>query len=294
MIKPAGTLYLVSTPIGNLEDITLRALRVLEQAALVACEDTRHTARLFDRHGISTPRTSFHEHNEQEKCKELLQRLLAGDDLALVSDAGTPAISDPGYRLVRTAAEAGVKVVPIPGPSAALAALTVSGISTAGFAFLGFLPPKLGARRKALEEVAALPLALVLYEAPHRLQAMLEDMADVFGPTRRIAVARELTKMHEEVRRGTAGELLEYFSKTKPRGEITLVVAPLEKASQRDGGKLPDGLDDEALGNFVNWLVEERGLKRKAAAEMAANLLGVPKGRAYNASLGKGPSGGAL
>ena len=289
MAKPAGTLYLVSTPIGNLEDITLRALRVLEEAELVACEDTRHTARLFDRHGISTPRTSLHEHNEKEKCEKLLQRLLDGEDLALVSDAGTPAISDPGYRLVRKAAEAEVKVVPVPGPSAALAALTVSGISTAGFAFLGFLPPKHGARRKALEEAASYPLALVLYEAPHRLEAMLEDLADVFGPARQVAVARELTKVHEEVLRGTAEELLEHFRETKPRGEITLVVAPLEKTSQKDGGRLPGDLDDQALGSFVNWLAEERDLKRKAASELAATLLGVPRSRAYNASLGKKP-----
>jgi 16S rRNA (cytidine1402-2'-O)-methyltransferase len=287
MAEDAGTLYLVSTPIGNLEDITLRALRVLEEVALVACEDTRHSARLFDRHGITTPKTSFHEHNEKDKCQALLQRLLAGDDLALVSDAGTPAISDPGYRLVHAAAEAGVKVVPIPGPSAALAALTVSGISTSGFAFLGFLPPKTAGRKKALEETASLPLALILYEAPHRLEAMLTDMAEVFGPTRQIAVARELTKMHEEVLRGTARDLLEHFQETKPRGEITLVVAPMEKPSQKDGGKLPGDLDDEALGSFVNWLAEERNLKRKAAAELAGKLLGVPKSRAYNASLGK-------
>lgn len=293
MTNTAGTLYLVSTPIGNMEDITLRALRVLEEAALVACEDTRHTAKLFDRHGINTPRTSFHEHNEQDKCELLLQRLLAGEDLALVSDAGTPAISDPGYRLVHKAAEAGVQVVPIPGPSAALAALTVSGITTAGFTFLGFLPPKHGARRKALEEAASLPVALILYEAPHRLEAMLEDMVDVLGPARRIAVARELTKMHEQVLRGTTEELLEHFRVTRPRGEITIVVAPMEKVSQKDGGTLPGDLDDEALGSFVNWLAEERDLKRKAAAELAAKLLGVPKGRAYNASLGREASGGA-
>ncbi len=288
-----GTLYLVSTPIGNLEDITLRALRVLEESALVACEDTRHSARLFNRHGISTPRTSFHEHNEQDKCEVLLRRLLDGEDLALISDAGTPAISDPGYRLVHRAAEAGVTVVPIPGPSAALAALTVSGISTAGFVFLGFLPPKHGARHKALEEAASYPLALILYEAPHRLEALLEDMAEVLGPNRRIAVARELTKIHEEVRRGTAEELLEHFKVTKPRGEITLVVAPMEKPERKAGDQLPGGLDDRALGSFVNWLAEERDLKRKAAAELAAKLLGVPKGRAYNASLEKEPSGGA-
>ncbi len=286
MTKPAGTLYLVSTPIGNLEDITLRALRILEEAALVACEDTRHTARLFDRHGISTPRTSFHEHNEREKCESLLKQLLAGEDLALVSDAGTPAISDPGYRLVQVAAEAGVTVVPIPGPSAALAALTVSGISTAGFAFLGFLPPKQAARKKALEEAGSLPMALILYEAPHRLVAALSDMAEVLGPDRRIAVARELTKMHEEILRGTVIELADHFNKTKPRGEITLVVSPREKPDRKDG-RLPDGLDEAALGHFVNWLAEERGLKRKAAAELAAGLLGVPKNRAYQASLGE-------
>ncbi len=286
MTKPAGTLYLVSTPIGNLEDITLRALRILEEAALVACEDTRHTARLFDRHGISTPRTSFHEHNEREKCESLLKQLLAGEDLALVSDAGTPAISDPGYRLVQVAAEAGVTVVPIPGPSAALAALTVSGISTAGFAFLGFLPPKQAARKKALEEAGSLPMALILYEAPHRLVATLSDMAEVLGPDRRIAVARELTKIHEEILRGTVMELVDHFNKTKPRGEITLVVSPREKPDRKDG-RLPDGLDEAALGHFVNWLAEERDLKRKAAAELAAGLLGVPKNRAYQASLGE-------
>jgi len=287
MATDAGTLYLVSTPIGNLEDITLRALRVLEEAAMVACEDTRHTARLFDRHGITTPRTSFHEHNEKDKCEQLLRRLLDGEDLALVSDAGTPAISDPGYRLVHKAAEAGVTVVPVPGPSAALAALTVSGISTAGFAFLGFLPPKHQARRKALEALAAYPVALILYEAPHRLEAMLADLAEVMGPDRRLAVARELTKVHEEVLRGTAAEILEHFRETKPRGEITLVVAPPAKPDAKDG-RLPDGLDDRALGSFVNWLAEEHDLKRKAAAELAAGLLGVTKNRAYRASLDRG------
>jgi len=287
MATDSGTLYLVSTPIGNLEDITLRALRVLEEVAMVACEDTRHTARLFDRHGIDTPRTSLHEHNEKEKSRQLLKRLAAGDDLALVSDAGTPAVSDPGYRLVHTAVEAGIRVVPIPGPSAALAALTASGISTAGFAFLGFLPPKRAARLKTLVEAATLPLALILYEAPHRLEACLTDMVDVLGPGRRMAVARELTKLHEEVLRGTTEEMLEHFMKTKPRGEITMVVAPVEKPRLKPGGQLPGDLDDQALGSFVNWLIGERGLKRKAASELAASLLGVPKSRAYNASLGK-------
>ena len=220
-----GTLYVVGTPIGNLEDLSSRALRVLREVSLVAAEDTRKTGALFSRFDIHTPLTSYFEHNKLTKLEAILEALGRGD-VALVSEAGLPGFSDPGYELIGAAIEAGVPIVPIPGPVAAITALVVSGLPTDSFTFLGFLPRKSSERRRAIQEVAAERRTLVLYEAPHRLADCLEDLELVLSD-RPIAVARELTKLHEEVFRGRASQALEHFP--KPRGEFTLVVEGLRE-----------------------------------------------------------------
>ncbi len=221
-------LYLVSTPIGNLEDITLRALAVLKSVDLVACEDTRHTRRLLDHFGIRKPTVSYHEHNEQARAEELVQRLLEGKSVAIVSDAGTPGISDPAYRIVLAAIERGIAVVPIPGAVALVAGLVASGLPTDSFLFAGFLPPKKMARRARLEELKAQRATLVLYEAPHRIRETLADALEVLGD-RQASLARELTKLHEQFIRGKLSELVAHFETNQPRGEMTLVIAGNEK-----------------------------------------------------------------
>lgn len=215
-----AVLYLVATPIGNLEDVTLRALRVLKEVDLIAAEDTRKTRRLLDAYDIKTRMTSYHEHSKQAKLAYLLD-WLKQKDLALVSEAGTPGLSDPGYRLVTAAAEQGIPVVPIPGPSVVVSAVTVSGLPAHQFTYLGFLPRKKGERLRLLKSLATEPRTLVAFEAPHRLSATLGDLASVLG-NRRIAIARELTKLHEEVFRGTIQEAMEHFQQA--RGEFTLVI----------------------------------------------------------------------
>ncbi|MFN3595790.1 MAG: 16S rRNA (cytidine(1402)-2'-O)-methyltransferase [Rubricoccaceae bacterium] len=217
-------LYLVPTPIGNLEDLTLRALRVLREAALVACEDTRTTAVLLQHYGIETPRTSFHAHNEHGKARHLVERMRAGETIALVSDAGTPGISDPGFLLVREALAAGVRVEALPGPTAFVPALVASGLPSDRFVFEGFLPQKKG-RQTRLRALAEEPRTIVLYESPHRLGKLLGELADELGPERPAAYARELTKLHEEIRRGTLAELAAHVAaQTKVRGELVVVV----------------------------------------------------------------------
>lgn len=230
-----GTLYLVATPIGNLEDLTFRALRILKEVDLVAAEDTRHSRKLFSHFGITTPLTAYHEHNEDRKTAELLKAMGEGRSVALISDAGTPAIADPGYRLVRACREAGIPVAAVPGPAAVTAALSVAGLPTDRFAFEGFLPARAKARSDRLQALKAEERTLVFYEAPHRLTATLREMVEVFGAGREIAVARELTKVHEEVARGSAQEVLAHFiGEKKVRGEIVLLVAPgREEAPQR-------------------------------------------------------------
>lgn len=216
-----GTLYLVATPIGNLEDITLRALRVLREADLVACEDTRQTRKLLDHYGISKPAVSYHEHNETLRAPELIGRLEDGASVALVSDAGTPLVSDPGYRLVRGAIERGIRVEPVPGPSAVMAALAAAGLPTDEFHFAGFLPARSSARRKLLARLKDEPATLVFYEAPHRLREALADIEEVLG-ARSVVLARELTKIHEEFVRGTAAELRAAHLVLK--GEFTVLI----------------------------------------------------------------------
>ncbi len=217
-------LVLVPTPVGNLDDITLRALRVLKEADLVACEDTRTTGVLFQHFGIETPRTSFHVHNEHQKAASLVERMEAGETVALVSDAGTPGVSDPGFLLVRAAAEAGVRVEALPGPTAFVPALVASGLPTDRFVFEGFLPHKKG-RQTRLKALADEPRTVVLYESPHRLVKLLGQLAEHLGADRPAAVARELSKLHEEVRRGTLAELGAWYgAQPKVRGEIVVVV----------------------------------------------------------------------
>ncbi|HEY7066754.1 MAG TPA: 16S rRNA (cytidine(1402)-2'-O)-methyltransferase [Chloroflexota bacterium] len=218
-----GTLYLVGTPIGNLEDITLRALRVLREVSLIAAEDTRTTRKLLSHYDIHTPLTSYHDYSGPGKLRRLIERL-ADEDVALVSEAGMPGLSDPGYPLVAAALAQGVMVTTAPGPSAAVSALVLSGLPTHAFHYLGFLPRKPGPRRKLLARVAADPDTLLMYESPHRLVAALRDVDEVLGP-RQVAVARELTKRFEEVLRGSVGEVRAHFERTPPRGEFTVVIS---------------------------------------------------------------------
>jgi len=221
----AGTLYVIATPIGNLGDITLRALETLRQVDVIAAEDTRRTRRLLARHDISARLVSYHEHNEESRSRQLMERLLEGEDVGLVTNAGTPCVSDPGYRLVRRAAEAGCRIVPIPGASAVLAALSASGLPSDRFLFEGFLPRKAGKRRRRLEELAQLGLTAVIYESPQRILRTLAELAEVM-PEAQVALLRELTKIHETILRGTAATIAEQLGEGTPKGEITLVVCP--------------------------------------------------------------------
>jgi 16S rRNA (cytidine1402-2'-O)-methyltransferase len=267
-----GTLYLVATPIGNLEDITLRALRVLREAAWIACEDTRQTRKLLDHFSIATKLVSYHEHNEAARAAELAAQLQAGVSGALVSDAGTPLISDPGYRLVAAAIASGIAVVPIPGASAALAALAGSGLGTDAFTFRGFLPPRTAARRKTLESLKDEDCTLIFYEAPHRILDALEDIEAVLG-VRPVVVARELTKMHEEFLRGTAGEIRpQLASRPSVKGEITLLIG---RASADDKPADLSEAEDQVRG------LEQQGLARMEAVKRVAKALGIPKRDLY-------------
>jgi len=228
-----GALYLVGTPIGNLEDITLRALRVLGEVDLVAAEDTRITRKLLAHYQIRVPVTSYHRHNLARRTSELVAQLKQGKQIALVSDAGMPGISDPGEELVRASAAVGIPVIPVPGPTAAITALAVSGLPTAEFVFVGFLPRAIKKRRELLASLATQTRTTICHEAPHRLLAALRDFYTAFGSAE-IAVARELTKAFEEVRRGTASQLLEHFSAVPPKGEMTLVIAPTSASPVAD------------------------------------------------------------
>jgi 16S rRNA (cytidine1402-2'-O)-methyltransferase len=267
----SGRLYVVATPLGNLEDITLRALRVLKEVDLVACEDTRHTGRLLEANGIKTATTSYFEHNERGKTDVILTALRAGKHVALVSDAGTPGVSDPGYRLVHAAREAGLDVIPVPGPSAVVAALSVSGLPTDRFFFEGFLPSRAGARRRRLEELASVVETLVFYESPLRVQAAIEEMASVFGD-RPAFLCREATKMHEEYRRGTLSSLRSVLDdRERVRGEVVLVVAGAPPAA-------PAG-EDEVEPLFARLVAE--GRSRREAVKEVARLTGLPARDVY-------------
>jgi 16S rRNA (cytidine1402-2'-O)-methyltransferase len=228
--KP-GTLYVVATPIGNLEDISYRAVRVLKEADLIACEDTRHTAKLLHHYGIDKPTISYHEHNEAARAEELVAKLEQGLNIAQVSDAGMPGISDPGYRVIKLAIERGVQVVPVPGASAVVAALAASGLPTDSFQFLGFLPAKSGQRRTMLETLRSAPHTTVVYEAPHRIAEAMKDIVELLGAERPVVLARELTKVHEEFIRGRADEVLKQVNVRALKGEITLLIEKGEEST---------------------------------------------------------------
>jgi 16S rRNA (cytidine1402-2'-O)-methyltransferase len=268
-------LAVCATPIGNLDDVTLRVLRELAEADVVLCEDTRHTRKLLDRHGIRARLLSYHEHNEAARTAKLLPRLEAGERIALVSDAGLPGISDPGERLVRAALDAGVAVTVLPGPSAADTALVASGMAAERYQFIGFLPRGAKALTRLWSELAGWPWPVVMFESPRRLPSTLRSLADV-DPERGLAVCRELTKRHEEIVRGSARELALRFAEA-PKGEITLVLGP-----GRDRPHL--GADAKAAAEAVAELVAA-GVARRRAAELVARLTGMPRNRLYDMSL---------
>jgi len=270
-----GSLYIVATPIGNLEDITLRALRVLGEVSLIAAEDTRRTRGLLAHFDIHTPLASYHDHNKEDKAETILARIKGGGDVALVSDAGTPGISDPGYYLVNRAIEEGVAVAPVPGPAAALAALSASGLPTDSFVFEGFLPPRRTRRRKELEDIRRETRTVVFYEAPHRIRHCLKDMVEVLGD-RRAALARELTKVHEEIVRGTLSGILEGLGAGRPKGEITLVVEGARSA--------PPPVSVLSVAGHVEKLIREKGFTRKDAVAETARALSLPRKAVYNAA----------
>ena len=275
-------LYLVATPIGNLEDITLRALRILKEVDQIACEDTRHTQKLLQHYGIQKPLVSYHEHNELTRAPELVVAMEQGAQIALVSDAGVPLVSDPGYRLVTLCLRHRIPVIPIPGPSALLAALSASGLPNEEFLFAGFLPSRSSARRAKLEALRSMDATLIFYEAPHRIAAALRDAADILG-NRRGVVARELTKLHEELVRGRLNELAANFSdRSKTRGEIVLLIDGAS-ASDIDQG-LGTASMSQALAERIGEL-EHEGLNDKAALKKAARELGLKRDEAYRLML---------
>ncbi len=278
--EPAGgCLYVVSTPIGNLEDISLRALRVLKEADVIACEDTRQTMKLLTHFDIPKRMVSYHEHNEITRAPEIVIELEQGAKVALVSDAGTPAISDPGYRLVSLCLRHGIQVVPVPGASALVAALSASGMPIEEFVFAGFLPSRPTERRKALRELAAEPRTLALYEAPHRLLDTLEDALEILG-NRPAVIAREVTKMYEEFVRGHIEDLVAAARKKAPRGEITLLIGPPDGQAQHtaEGANPRNAVP---LARHVEEIMKERGVDRKAALKQAARERGLTRREAY-------------
>jgi 16S rRNA (cytidine1402-2'-O)-methyltransferase len=282
-IEAAGRLYVVATPIGNLGDISPRARAVLSECALVAAEDTRHTGVLLKHFGIQTPQLSLHDHNEQQRANDIIERLRQGASVALVSDAGTPAISDPGFELMRAVAAAGFEIIAIPGPCAAIAALSIAALPTDRFCFEGFLPARGAARRKRLQSLATEQRTLVLYEAPHRVRETLEDCAAAFGDERSATVAREITKMHEMAYRGSLRELLARAAADADfgRGEIVLVIAGAPQAVA-DDERGADG-HGGALDRVLKTLLAELPLKQ--AARLAAQITATRDNEAYKRAL---------
>lgn len=275
-----GTLYIVATPIGNLEDITQRALRVLREVDLVACEDTRHTRLLLNHFGIKTKTISYHEHNERQRAEQLCKLLEDGKSVAIVSDAGTPLISDPGFRIVQSAIARGIPVVSIPGATAFVTALVASGLAPDQFFFAGFLPARANARRTRLEELSTVAATLVFYEAPHRIAPALRDAREVLG-NRDAAVARELTKVHEEIARGSLEELAQRFSGEQPaRGEMVVLISGANSSAERSAATGESTSPSHLLFQRVNEL-ESKGLDGKAALKQAARELGLKRAEAY-------------
>jgi 16S rRNA (cytidine1402-2'-O)-methyltransferase len=275
-LPPGPALYLVATPIGNLEDITLRALRVLKHVDLIACEDTRQTQKLLTHYGITTRTISYHQHNEMTRAAELIVDLEQGTRMAMVTDAGMPGISDPGFRLITLAIRHHVPVVPIPGASAFLAALVASGLPTDSFRFSGFLPAKAGQRRALLESVRESPRTQVFYEAPHRIVEALEDVVGVLGAARHVVVAREVTKVHEEFLRGRASEVLQTLkSRGEVKGEITLIIGKADESPTQPVAAIA------SVRQRLERLMEQEQLDEKAALKKVAKEMGVSKSEAY-------------
>ncbi|MFH7025417.1 MAG: 16S rRNA (cytidine(1402)-2'-O)-methyltransferase [Heteroscytonema crispum UTEX LB 1556] len=273
--KP-GTLYVVGTPIGNLEDMTFRGVRILQTVDLIAAEDTRHTGRLLQHFQVKTPQVSYHEHNRNSRIPELLKHLQQGKAIALVTDAGMPLISDPGYELVKACIEAGIAVVPIPGASAAITALSAAGLPTDKFVFEGFLPTKSQQRREHLESLKIESRTLIFYESPHRLRDTLQDLADTFGSDRQIVLARELTKIYEEFWRGTVERAIAYYSEKEPQGEYTLVVAaaPAEEVQ----------LSPEEVKAQLQQLIGQ-GISRSQASRQLAKLTSLKRQELYQLAI---------
>lgn len=272
-----GTLYLVGTPIGNLEDMTFRAVRILQSVDVIAAEDTRHTGKLLQHFQIQTPQVSYYEHNQKSRIPDMVRRLQSGQAIALVTDAGMPGISDPGYELVKICTEAGIPVVPIPGPSAVISALVASGLPSDRFVFEGFLPNNSSARRRErLEELKAETRTLIFYEAPHRLRKTLDDMVTAFGGDRWVVLARELTKLHEELWRGTLEDAIAHYKTREPAGEFTLVVA---------GAELSQPILSEAaiLAELQELL--KQGVSRSQASRQLAQQTSLPRRQIYQLAL---------
>jgi 16S rRNA (cytidine1402-2'-O)-methyltransferase len=273
MLCMPGTLYLVATPIGNLADITHRALQVLKDVDLIACEDTRHTKKLLNHYGITTKSISYHEHNEQQRVGQLVDLLKQGSSIAVVSDAGTPAISDPGFRIVRAAIEIDAPVVPVPGPSALISALIAAGLPTDEFFFAGFLPARSNQRRARLNELRSIPGTLIFYEGPHRLGSTLKDALEILGE-REAVVARELTKVHEEIKRGRLSELASHFGReNNARGEIVVLI-------DRTVLEVTTNEPSATIAMLVDRF-EQEGLDHRAALKKAARELGLSRAEAY-------------
>ncbi len=280
--RAPGVLYVVATPIGNLDDASPRALRVLGEVDVIACEDTRHSARLLAAHSIRTPTLSYFEHNEERRTPELIERLSRGDNVAIITDAGTPAISDPGYRLVRAALAHGIRVAAVPGPSAVVAAISIAGLPSDRFTFEGFLPQRASARRRALEALKREPRTMAFFEAARRLEATLAEMAAVFGGEREAAVVREITKTFEESVRGTLAELGERFAAAEARGEIVVVVAGAAPAA---------AVDDETGGAEAGAITVEAlcaaGVSLKDASAAVARVTGTSRREVYQRALAR-------
>ena len=270
-----GTLYIVSTPIGNLEDITLRALKVLGSVRIIAAEDTRHTQKLLHHYDIHTPQTSYHDHNKEEKSAVLIAKLKEGHDIALVSDAGTPGISDPGYYLINRAIDENIKITPIPGPTASIAALSISGLPTDAFVFEGFLPAKKAARRKRLQELSSERRTIIMFETPRRASSSLEDISEILGD-RRVVLTRELTKMFEEVIRDRVTSVMEKIKGRSLKGEITIII---------EGAHGEIIADTEDLKSYLEKLMKKEGLTLKDAVSRASKDLNLSKNKVYKEAL---------
>ncbi len=272
----AGILYIVATPIGNLEDMSFRAVRILQSVDYIAAEDTRHTGKLLNHFQIKVPQISYHEHNQKQRIPELLDKLKAGKNIAVVTDAGMPGISDPGYEIVKAAIDAGFRVVPIPGANAAITALSAAGLLTERFVFEGFLPSKGKERQQRLNVLETEARTIILYESPHRLEKTLADLVNCLGSDRPLVLGRELTKLHEEFWRGTIGEALSYYQSVPPQGEFTLVIAGKSEATEE--------ISDPTLTTELEKLLKQ-GISRSEATRIIAEKTSVSRRKIYQLAL---------